>query len=107
MSIRHKNTLVATRSSDGDYTVSGCVAGQPIIICHVAKTAEENGWLHFRVKSGASNANGYRYALGTDSYGESSGDGYGAADIVIPTATSVVITFYSIGDDDKALIYKQ
>ena len=98
MSLRRKiYTLAATWTNPGnskvDKTISSCVAGQPIFIVHGGV-----GWARMRVKSGAVHSKDCDYGFGNVDAGQNF--------IIVPNATSVVVTVWS-ADDDTYYVYKQ
>ena len=110
----NSHTLVTTYNvgtTSGDKTITGCTSGQPIFLVHCVtkdNTDTQSGeYCAVRVKSGAAHAStvGDSYILGTHG---GSGTPQGAnAFIIVPNATSVVISFYAALDDEKVLVYRQ
>ncbi len=87
---RKNHTLASTITSTGDKTITGCTAGCPIIIGYkMGGTASEGSRAFVSVKSGANigivSPTSWYWTLGTQNGGSMSF-------IVIPTATSVVLT---------------
>ena len=105
---RKNHTLAATWSitAEGDKTISSCVVGEPVILCHGAGSASTNASGCFiRIKSGANSglaANWYGMGL----HGQ--GNAFSEVFVIIPTATSVVCNFTmsDTGSNNKIYVYK-
>ena len=117
------DTLVATWTApeDGDKTITGCVVGQPIIFAHkaiaVPEDGNESGWCTLSFKSGVTNTRvsaKNKYYLGSvdneyanETYeGAMCGAGGVANIILIPTATSVIVTIAGSDSDDIIYVYR-
>ena len=111
------HTLAATYTNLGDNkyvskTITGCVAGQPIIIgCKTTYNADFT--IGFKVTAGSNigMTNGIYYRLGT--YWSISGIAESAQQVasvpscvIVPTATSVTISFFDLDDSETVYIYK-
>ena len=107
MSIKHKNTLVATWTFSNDNTVTktitGCVANQPIVICHCPTGT--SGYCYVWVTAGAADAKS-----GTNAYVMGTMGDHGAASnrsmVIVPNATTVTMSI-GVPHDDKLYVYKQ
>ena len=89
-------------------TITGCTAGQPIIIAAVSSVVTSDVWtVHFKVKSGATMAtspSSRGFPLGVTTYVDRQSGG--ASYVIIPTATSVTIQLYDVDNDETVYIYR-
>ena len=111
----HNHTLVATytKPADGDKTITGCVAGQPLFFIHcVSGKGNPNdpgfAWCYIRPTKGCVHVNSsqHHYQIGSASWNEYA---HGTTNImvVIPNATSVTVNIGDASTDDIIYVFKQ
>ena len=114
---RKNHTLAATYTNLGDNkyvskTITGCVVGQPVII-GASTTFDADFVIFLKVVSGSliGTTNGTYYRLGT--YWSVGGDSTKAKSeccamsfVIVPTATSVTLSFGDVDSDETVYVYK-